>query len=218
MSWLQRLWNTFRSERVHDDIDREISFHIAERADQLRSEGLSDEAAARQARLQFGSVTGQAELIRDMDISFWMETLLRNVRYAVRTLARAPGFTVTAVLTLALGIGANSAVFSALDTVLLRPLPFPDGDRLMRLSEIREQTTETTISPIRLEDWNRLNATFEGITGYLTEDVSETSGDLRRRSCGPLWRHVFSTFWALRRDWDAALPSPSTDLADLLPF
>jgi putative ABC transport system permease protein len=178
MSWLQRLWNTFRSERVHDDIAREISFHIAERTDQLRSEGLSDEAAARQARLQFGSVTGQAELIRDMDISFWMETLLRNVRYAVRTLARAPGFTVTAVLTLALGIGANSAVFSALDTVLLRPLPFPDGDRLMRLSEIREQTTETTISPIRLEDWNRLNATFEGITGYLTEDVSETSGDL----------------------------------------
>ena len=140
MSWFQRLRNTFRPERVHGDINREISFHIAERADQLRSEGMSGQEAARRARLQFGSVRGQAEHTRDMDISLWLEGLFRNVRYAVRTLARAPGFTSIAVLTLALGIGANSAVFSALDAVLLRPLPFPDGDRLMRLSEINRKS------------------------------------------------------------------------------
>jgi putative ABC transport system permease protein len=208
MSWLQRLRNTFRPERVHGDINREISFHIAERTDQLRSEGLSDEEAARRARLQFGNVTVQAERTRDMDIALWTEALLRNVRYAVRTLARTPGFTATVVLTLALGIGANSAVFSALDAVLLRPLPFPDADRLMRLSEIREQTTETTISPVRLEDWNRLNATFEDITGYLTEDVSETSGDLpenvTRATVAPRFLDVLGIAPTLGRGFTAA--------------
>ncbi len=178
MSWLQRLRNTFRPDRVHGDIDREISFHVAERTDQLRSEGLSEEEAARRARLQFGNLTVQSERTRDVDIALWAEALLRNVRYAVRTLSRTPGFTVTVVLTLALGIGANSAVFSALDAVLLRPLPFPDADRLMRLIQKQETTAETNIAPIRLEDWNRLNSTFEAITGYFVEDASETSGDL----------------------------------------
>jgi putative ABC transport system permease protein len=208
MSWLQRLRNTFRPGRVHRDIDREISFHIAERTDQLLSEGLREKEASRRARLQFGNVTGQAERTRDMDISLRIEAVLRNVRYAVRTLARAPGFTATVVLTLALGIGANTAVFSALDAVLLRPLPFPEADRLMRLSEIREQSNETTIAPARLEDWNRLTLTFEAITGYLTEDVSETSGDIpekvRRATVAPRFLEVWGITPALGRGFTAA--------------
>jgi putative ABC transport system permease protein len=181
MSWLHRLWNTFRPDRIQSRIDREVSFHIAERADQLRSEGLSDEEAARRARRQFGSVTVQAERTRDVDVSLWADGLLRNVRYAVRTLTRTPGFTAAVVLTLALGIGANTAVFSAVNAVLLQPLPFPDGDRLMRLTQTQERTTEDNIAPVRLEDWHRLNSMFEAITGYLTENVSETSGDLPER-------------------------------------
>jgi putative ABC transport system permease protein len=181
MSWLHRLWNTFRPERVQSRIDRELSFHIAERTDQLRSEGLSEEEATRRARRQFGNVTVQAERTRDVDIALWADGLLRNVRYAVRTLTRTPGFTAAVVLTLALGIGANTAVFSAIDAVLLQPLPFPDGDRLMQLRQTQERTAETNIAPVRLEDWHRLNSTFEAITGYLTENVSETSGDLPER-------------------------------------
>jgi putative ABC transport system permease protein len=181
MSWLHRLWNTFRRERLQSRIDRELSFHLAERTDQLRSEGLSDEEAARRARRQFGNVMVQAERTRDVDIALWADGLLRNLRYAVRTLARTPGFTAAVVLTLALGIGANTAVFSAIDAVLLQPLPFPDGDRLMRLRQTQEGTAETNIAPVRLEDWHRLNSTFEGITGHLMENVSETSGDLPER-------------------------------------
>ncbi|MPZ21293.1 MAG: FtsX-like permease family protein [Luteitalea sp.] len=132
----------------------------------------------RRARRQFGNPTVQAERTRDVDVAGWVDGLRRNGRDAVRALARTPGFTATVVLTLALGIGANSAVFSALDAVLLRPLPFPDGDRLVQLRQTQGRTSVTNIAPVRLKEWNQLNSTFEAITGYYMEDVSETSGDL----------------------------------------
>jgi hypothetical protein len=178
MSWVQRLWNTLRPGRLENDLARELSFHIEERADQLRAQGLGDDEARRLARRQFGNLSVEIERTRDMDITDWLDSSLRNIRYAVRTLTRTPGFTLTVVLTLALSIGANSALFSTLNAVLLRPLPFPDADRLVDLSQTDQRSTETLVAPIRLEDWNELNSTFEAMTGYNLEDVSETSGDL----------------------------------------
>ena len=105
-----------------------------------------------------------------------MDTLVRNVRFAARSLARTPGFTITAVATLALGIGANSAVFSAIDAILVRPLPYVEPDRLVQVAELREEA-ETPIAAARLEDWNAQSDTFEAITGYFTEDVSDTTGE-----------------------------------------
>jgi putative ABC transport system permease protein len=208
VSWLGRLWNTFRFARVQRDIDRELAFHIAERVDQLRAEGLSEDEAARRARLQFGNVTLQAERTRDMDVSAWMEALLRDTQYAIRSLARTPGFTLTVLLTLALGIGANSAVFSVIDAVLLRPLPFPGGDRLMRLRQIQDRSGETNIAPVRLEEWNRLNSTFDAITGYYMEDVSDTSGDVpervRRAFVAPRFLDVWGIGPAIGRGFTAA--------------
>lgn len=181
MAWLHRLLNAFRPGRVQRDIDREISFHLAERADQLRSEGVDPEEAGRRARLQFGNPVVQRERIRDVDVARAVDATMRHARYAIRTLARTPGFTVTVVLTLALGIGANTAVFSAIDTVLLRPLPFPDGDRLVELTQVHEGSGETRIAPVRLQDWNRSNVTFDGIAGHYVDDVVDTSGELPER-------------------------------------
>jgi putative ABC transport system permease protein len=106
---------------------------------------------------------------------------MRQVRYALRTLSRTPGFALSVILTLGLGIGANTAVFSAIDAVLLRSLPFPDGDQLVQVGQRRDRSSETLLAPVRLEDWHASNATFEVITGYYTEDISETSGELPER-------------------------------------
>ena len=107
-----------------------------------------------------------------------LDTVFRNVRTALRVLARAPGFTTTVVLTIALGIGAASAVFCAIDVVLLRPLPFPESERLVRLGQVDARLSEAAIAPPRLDDWSRFNSTFEAITGYYFEDVSDTTGDI----------------------------------------
>jgi putative ABC transport system permease protein len=107
-----------------------------------------------------------------------MEALLGNIRYAVRVLARTPGFTLVVVVTLALGIGANSAVFSAVDAILWQPLGFPDADRLVVVNQSIPNAPVSNTAPVRIEEWNEQSTTFAAITGYYREDVSETSGDL----------------------------------------
>ena len=195
MNWLRRLFNTARPWGIERDIDREMQFHLAERIDELRAQGLNEDEASRRARLQFGNLSLQADRTRDMDVSLWTDTLLRDTRYAIRSLRRTPGFTIAVILTLALGIGANGAVFSAINAVVLQPLPFPDGDRLMRLRQVQQRSAEGHIAPVRLEDWQRLNTTFDALTGYYTEDVSETSGEfpekITRASVAPRFIEVW---------------------------
>src|SRR5262245_20822697 len=134
-----------------------------------------------------------------------MEKSARTLRYAFRSLARTPAFTLTVVLTLALGIGANSAVFSAIDAILVRPLPYVEPDRLVAVMETRPGAGETVISPVRLEDWNAGNSSFEAITGYFTEDVSETTGDtpsrVRRAGVAPKFLEVWRVAPLLGRDF-----------------
>lgn len=104
-----------------------------------------------------------------------------NIRFAIRSLAHVPVFSLTIVLTLAITIGANTAVYSALDAVLFKPLPFPDADRLVSVSQTIKDNSVNNVGPARLEDWNERSSTFEAMTGYYTEDVSDTSGDLPER-------------------------------------
>jgi predicted permease len=107
-----------------------------------------------------------------------MDAWIGNVRYAVRVLLRTPGFTLIVVSTLALGIGANSVVFSAMDAILWQPLGFPDADRLVVVNQSIPNAPISNTAPVRIEEWNEQSTAFAAITGYYRQDVSETSGDL----------------------------------------
>jgi predicted permease len=205
MAWLDRLRNVVQPGRLHRDLEDELAFHLRERCDQLEADGMTPAEAARTARLQFGTPALQLERTRDMDIHQHLDNTLRNLRHAARALARSPGFTATVVATLALGIGANSAVFSAIYAVLLRPLPLPNPDRLVTLSAFSVKARQIFIAPVRLEDWNRLNSTFSAISGYYVQDESELSGELPERLTRALVAPRFLQVWgvapALGRDF-----------------
>ncbi len=134
-----------------------------------------------------------------------VESAFRNLSYAPRQLRKNPGFALLVVSTLALGIGANSAVFSAIDAVLLRPLPFPKPARLTRILQRKPKTPETNSAPVRLAEWDKLNSTFQGLTGYYTDDVSEISGELperlKRAFVAPRFLEVWGIAPALGRDF-----------------
>ena len=100
-----------------------------------------------------------------------MAIFLQDLRYALRMLAKSPGFTLVAVLTLALGIGANTAIFSVVNAVLLRPLPYPQSERLVFLSESSEQIPDMSISMANFRDWEKQNSVFESMVAYRNEDV-----------------------------------------------
>lgn len=181
MSWLRRLCHALWPSTGDADVERELTFHLTELTDHLQADGLSEQEARRRARIRFGSLPALQERTREFMTLLWLDAARRHASGAWRSLARSPAFALTVVVTLAVSVGANAVVFAVIDAVLLRPLPFPDGDRLMRVRQIQEGSGETNIAPPRLHDWQTLNTTFDAITGYFTEDTSDTSGDFPER-------------------------------------
>ncbi|HEY3626275.1 MAG TPA: ABC transporter permease [Terracidiphilus sp.] len=175
MEWLRR-WLRGRDEAL----DREIAFHLAEQVEANVARGMSAEQAQRQALVDFGGREQVKQSMREVHLSALLEAGRFNVRSALRFMRRSPSFSLAVILTLALGIGANSAVFSAIDAVVWRPLAFPLGDQLINISQhdVQNRHANPFVAPVRLEDWNRMASTFQGISGYYLDDLSELSGPL----------------------------------------
>lgn len=213
MSWAGRIWNALRPGRVEETINKELAFHLTERIEELQAKGLSEAEAIRMAQRQIGNRTFQTERTRDVDINQRMAAAVRNLRHSARALWRAPGFTATVMATLALGIGANSAVFSAIWAVVLRPLPFPHAERLVSVDQVNPKAKKPGTAPVRLADWNRLNTTFQSITGYYMQDDSELSGELpermRRAFVAPRFLQTLGTAPAIGRDFRPEEHSPA---------
>ncbi len=137
MLWLKRLHLRIRSvvqrAALERDLDQELRFHLAEQRAEYVSRGMTDSEAELAARRAFGNAAVLAEQCRDQRRTGWLDDLASDARFAIRTLTRSPGFTWAAVATLALGIGANIAFFSAAYGVLFRPLPYPEPDRLVEV-------------------------------------------------------------------------------------
>ncbi len=142
--WWSKVVNVFRGSRVSQDIERELAFHIAEREDELVSGGMAREAARREAQRRFGHAPSLGEATRDADLALWLDTAWRDVRYAARGLRASRGFTLVAILSLALGIGANTAIFSLINAVMLRDLPVKDPQELVVVSMSEDRISEVT--------------------------------------------------------------------------
>jgi predicted permease len=137
------------SEPRDEEVDREIRSHLDAEIDDRLAAGMSEADASRAARRAFGSVTLAREEMRAAWARVWLDDLRHDARYGVRALMRAPGFASVAILTFALGVGVNTAVFSVINAVLLRPLPFPDADRLVTILENRPPTEPFDGRPAR---------------------------------------------------------------------
>jgi putative ABC transport system permease protein len=172
MSWLKelflRLRSSFRSAQIEREIDDEIRFHLEMRTQENIDSGMTSEEAKRDALRRFGNQTHIKEISREIRGGFIIETLLQDLRYGIRMLLKQPIFTAVAVITLALGIGANTIVFSIVDTVLLKPLPFKDSDRLVLLWETDElqQKKNHVSSPGNFIDWKSQSSSFEEVAAY----------------------------------------------------
>ncbi len=173
--------------RRDDDIDRELRAHLDLEAEEQRDAGLNARDARHAARRNFGNPTLIKEVVREMTGWTSFERLTQDLRYGARLLRRSPGFSIVAILTLALGIGANTAIFSVVNALLLRPLPFHDPANLVR---IWPTNTKTGLVPYSITsypdflDWKNQSHSFEQVEGYVPRTFNLTGGDQPQRVPG----------------------------------
>jgi predicted permease len=181
MTWLKQIMTR---QRIFSDLSEEIAEHLAEKTEALVAGGMSREEAEYRAKREFGNVIRIEERGREA----WMwpvsERLWADTRFAFRQLARNYGFAITTILTLALGIGATTAIFSLVNTVLLRPLPFPGQDRLVWLAQQDHSLPGGQPEPLSYPDyfdWRAGNHTLDGIASYIQGGVTlEFHGESER--------------------------------------
>ena len=152
MPWIRRLINTVRRRTLDREIDDELRFHVELRAADLQRAGRSADDARREARRLLGNDVSLRDRTRDADVWVRLETALQDVRYAARTLWRAPLFTVAATLTLAIGLGVNTAMFAVVYGVLIRPLPYADAARLHLVFQTSGRAGRTRVTPLDFVD------------------------------------------------------------------
>jgi len=199
MRWRQELTFIIRRlvhrRRAERELDEEIRAHLEMEIERNIADGMSPEEARLAARRSFGSVAMSKEDSRSMWGLGALETFWQDLRYGLRMLLKNPGFTTIAILTLALGIGANTAIFSVVNAVLLRPLPFAEPERLVWLWDTEPQLPTAPTSLPEFLDWKERNRSFEHLAAYQSGNMFLDAGDgTRDTPVGLVTPEMFALF------------------------
>jgi putative ABC transport system permease protein len=184
MKALWRVWarvtGLFRSNWRDREMAQEFESHVQMHIDDNIRAGMSPEQARREALVKFGGMEAAKESVRETSRLMWIDTALRDVRYALRGMRLNPGFATTAILSLTLGIGASVAIYTVADNLLLRPLPYPDAKQLVMLYEMNPHHgfAHNVISPANYFDWKAQSSSFTAIGGFF--DFHVILGDGKR--------------------------------------
>jgi putative ABC transport system permease protein len=184
---LAALNNLIRRRRIDRDLEEEVRAYEALLEEEKMREGMKHTDARRAARMEMGGPEQVKEEVRAARAGVWLETLWRDIRFGVRSLRKSPGFTAVAVLTLALGIGANSAIFSVIDAVILRPLPYRQPEQLVTLFESKspnDQPSRFAVSPGDFLDWRSQSKVFDQIGAVMFPGYNLTGTDRPERLAG----------------------------------
>jgi predicted permease len=168
--WMRKLSLLLGRDRFQSELDEEMEFHRAQTARELTAGGMTPEAARTAAARSFGNTVRLKEQSHEV-IGFETETVVQDIRYAIRQLVGNPGFTVVMLLTLALSVGANSAIFSVIDGVLLKGLPYPQPERLMRLFLSSSSYPKFPLNPFDFRDFRARNGSFESMAAFTRGDM-----------------------------------------------
>ena len=173
---MNRLLNWFRRGKLERDLDRELEYHIERRVSDLIRSGAPEPEARRQASLEIGGVTQVQEEVRDVWLTRWLRDFIYDLRFSARAFLRSPTFAATAVLSLALGIGASTAIYSLLDQVVRRSLPVPGPERLVLIDWIGEWLSKSSFGLVG----SGITDALKGLLGLSTETPAADAAGRRR--------------------------------------
>src|SRR5215213_8284601 len=186
-----RFAGLFAGRQADADVDEELKAHLDLHTAENIRRGMTVREARRTALIDCGGLTLAAESIRRQRGLPWIETIAADLRYAWRSLSHNPGFATVAVLTLALGIGANTAIFSVINGVVLRPLPYPAPDRLVSIVSVVNNTA-AAVSPPDFTDWSREAHSFSGLAAsYSSETILTAEASAERVSQARVTANAF---------------------------
>jgi putative ABC transport system permease protein len=202
------LRNVFLSRRVDVDLDQEVHSHLELLVEEKIHAGMAPQEARRAARIELGGIEQVKEQVREKRIGSWFYSMFSDCRFGVRQLHKNAGFTVVAVLTLALGIGATTAIFSVVYGVLLRPLPYRDSNRIMAIFEVTSKGRPSRVADPNFDDFRDQNHSFQAIAKYGDDVVSVSGASEPTRttvaSVSPDFLKVFDIQPILGRDFSAS--------------